>query len=234
MTTRRTTRIAGLGSLASAGALCLALVAGTAHADAMLTLNNGSNNITLSDGGTGVINFSCADDPSWCTQGGWLLDFDLAVTQPMLGTATAPDMHLTVAAEGTGTLTITFTDNDLTGVGATQLLTSIGGVIGEGGSVSASSWSSDGTLGTFGPLGPGAISGAQSAAEDLVGPYSLTFSTTLTHSENAMSSLDASIQAPEPGVFALLGAGLLGWLIFARRTRIPGLLLARTRRRRAP
>jgi hypothetical protein len=199
----------------------------------MLTINDGTNSVTLSDGGSGEIVFNSLGDSSWNPAGGWLLDVDLATTEPLTGSVQYPDMHLTVAATGVGSLTVTFSDDDFIGAGMTQFLTQIGGVIagGTGNEVTTSSATSDGSLASFGPAGPGAVSGAQSNLADLTGPYTLSLATTITQAQFGTSSLDANVQVPEPGTLALLGAGILGCVLLVRRPRVPAWQRARIRRR---
>lgn len=225
--------MAGLGLLAPAGALCLAFAAGPANADALLTISDGTNLITLNDGGTGQIVFDSLTDSSWNPAGGWLLEVDLATTEPLTGSVQYPDMHLTVAATGVGSLTVTFTDDAFSGDGMTQFLTQVGGVIagGTGNSVTTSSSTSAGSLASFGPAGPGVVSGAKSNLMDVTGPYTLSLATTLTQAQLGTSSLDANVQVPEPGTLALLGAGILGCVLIVRRPRLPAWQRARIRRR---
>lgn len=230
--TRTTKRIAGLGLLALAATT-------PAFADATLTISDGTNDYTVSDGGTGVIVFdSQTASPAWLTSGGWILDVDIATTEPLVGGVQSPDMHLSVAATGQGTLNVTFSDPDFIGNGTDELITTdfggdIGGGSGSGNTVSVSSGSSSGPLASFGPLGPGGVDGSVAQYPTFTGPYTLDLTVSLDNAEYATSSLDAAVATPEPGTLALLGVGLLGCVLIIRRPRVPIWQRARILRRGA-
>jgi hypothetical protein len=131
-------------------------------------------------------------------------------------------MHLGVVMYGLGTLNYSFIDDNFTGNGERDFSSGIAFNLGAGATLTAGSLLLDGSgnpitsLASFGPL-TGVSSATQLTAAAVDGSYGLEMFGTLTHSQLAASSFDASI-VPEPSALALLGAGLLGCgLLFARR-----------------
>ncbi|MGH8258180.1 MAG: PEP-CTERM sorting domain-containing protein, partial [Steroidobacteraceae bacterium] len=208
---KHTAKWAGLAALAPAcGLAAIALASAPAHAEAILTLNDGgTSSITLNDTATpGFINYSG-------TLGSWKFTSDTATIEPMLGDSPNPDMHLGVVAYGSGTLNIKLTENDFSGTGLQEFLGGLGGSLAEGASLTGDAWLLDahGTrVAEVGPFGPfsGFFSDSGSIAEMVNGTYGLEFDGTLTDAQVGTSSFDASVAVPEPGTLALFGAALLG------------------------
>ena len=205
-----------LGALSAAGGLLFALSAMPAQATPILTVFDGTHTGTGSLIAPGAYEFNGH-------LGSWTVNVDVGQTKPGLGSATEPDMDLSVVATGgTGNLYITFVDSGFVGTGSTNFLTSVGGTNPTSlSSVTLQSWTSQGSLSTLGAFGHGAFSGSDLKSQTLSGLYSLTLYATVNHSNSRKTTtFDAEVQAvPEPSTLALLGATLLGSALFVGRRR---------------
>jgi hypothetical protein len=76
----------------------------------------------------------------------------------------------------------------------------------------------DAVLGPFTSLPIGAFSGTTWFAKQLEDNYAVGIQVVLTHKAAGTSSFDAELSSvPEPGTYALIGAGLLGLGLLRRR-----------------
>ena len=212
-----------LAALVAAGAL---VTANSAWAVPTLELSSGMTTITVTDGGMNDAN-SVAGAVTFVGQVGVFdINVSTGITKPANGSPTAPDIDLNSAnsSDSAGTLTVRFSETDFQGVGPQRLGTNVGGTT--QGSVSFSVdidsgnnlFGSTQQIANIGPFGSGAFSGTDSDTFNLIGPYSITQTATITHPDSKDKTTSFDIQTvPVPATLGLLGAGLIGLGAVARR-----------------
>jgi PEP-CTERM motif len=163
---------------------------------------------------------------------GFTFVLDAAQSKPVLGSATAPQLDMTFAATGTGSIFLFASDTDFV-TGGPYLL-AIGGSNSNGsGSVTGRAWggtsntallfSGANLFGTIGPFTGAAFSGtAVDTLTPTVNPFSLTIGVAITRTTAGTSTGDFNLSAvPEPSTWAMMVLGFVGvgFMAYRRRDR---------------
>ena len=211
-----------------------------AHAISMLSVDDGTTFVTVTDNGAGdnnaLVGFIEYSAP-FGTFANFAAAVSLGTTKPLIGSAEAPHLDLAsvdVSSFGAAedTLTIKFTDTDFADLasGITGLRSEIGGVT-DGTVTYATYFDNSNTafgtatllsdLGAFsgGAFSDTAYASLGSLSPTPAGPYSLTLVTTVAHTAGTgkITSYNATVAVPEPGTLLLLGSGMLGFAFMRRR-----------------
>lgn len=204
--------------------LLLVTAANTMGTTLTLKLDDGVNPVvTVMDGGMSDAN-PTSGAVTWIGGlGVWSVNVSTGIGYPVAGTLSWPYLDLNSVNNSTaaGTLTLTLTQGGFTAPPPPGFLFQIGGTT--QGTLNASACAdpmitacNDAALG---PFSGGAFSGVTSfvkAIED--GTYEVGIQVVLTHAGAGTSSFDAELTGvPEPGTYALIGAGLLGLGLLRRR-----------------
>jgi PEP-CTERM motif-containing protein len=179
-------------------------------------VSSGGSDVTVTDtDGDGVVQYSGALN-GWTT-----FNLTTGFSKPILGSAAAPFLDIFSANMssdgGPVSLSIWLTDTDFTPSSVGQMISAIGGTT--QGSVtfetfadaSNTAFGQATSLATIVSTTAPAFSGMAGALWGSATDYSLTLLVTITHSGGGprFTSLDASLQVPEPSTLLLFGAGLL-------------------------
>jgi hypothetical protein len=211
-------------SLSAVLGLLLMSAAASMATPLTLKLDDGSNPVvTVTDDGAGDSNLVNGAVTWIGTLGVWTVNVSTGIGFPLQGSLSWPylDLNSINVSNAAGTLTLTLTQGGFTAPPPPGFLFQIGGTT--QGTVNAAacvdaviSTCNDAVLGPF--LG-GAFSGVTSFVKPLQnGTYEVGIQIVLTHGGAATSSFDAELTGiPEPGTYALIGAGLLGLGLLRRR-----------------
>jgi hypothetical protein len=203
--------------------LALALAAGPSFAVATLTVDDGTNSITVVDGDANDANpIEGVVTVVWTAPNTlWTSTVSIGTSYPADGSPSMPymDLNAVVTSPGAGALTITFTQDGFLPMNGSYA-SDVGGTLNENAQAAFSASADGQQISSLGPfMDAGAFMGSMvSSFSTSQSPYSITLVAVITHNEAGTSSFDYQVQVPEPGTLALLGLSLLG-LGFARRRR---------------
>ena len=203
--------------------LALALAAGPSFAVATLTVDDGTNSITVEDGSAGDANpIEGIVTVVWTAPNTlWTSTVSIGTSYPADGSPSMPymDLNAVVTSPGAGELTITFTQDGFLPMNA-SFASDVGGTLNENSQAQFSAMADGQMISSIGPfMDAGAFAGSMvSSFSTMQSPYAISLVAVITHREAGTTSFDYQVQVPEQVTLALFGLILLG-LGFARRRR---------------
>lgn len=225
---------------ATVAAAGLFAVTSTAQATLSLRVIDGTTTIaTINDGGVGDLNPTLGAVTYVGSFGAAITNVDSGLSKPIIGSVTAPELHLdgVLASSGAISLTLMLSDTDFSGSLA-DFYASIGGVL-DGGLGSDITYSiyrdlSNTLFGigaanlvcSVGPLTGNPFGGNCANTLGVDSAYSITMVAALNHAGAGHSSFNAitgdNASVPEPSAMILAGIGLIGLAAWSKRKTMVG------------
>jgi hypothetical protein len=225
-------------ALASLAALGMVAAGAASAAPGPVTIcvddpSNAAAAVCAVDGGLGDFNPNLGEVTLLAFGGQLGLNFSSALAnataEPTFGGPSLTGFHFdTFVNGGPGSIVASISQTGLmaSSSGPTLFSSDLGGNLAGGAGVSYQVYADDSNtlFGTGTLVGSGAFNGTSNATStgtaSLDGEYSLTAFVTFTHLRpNATSSINMSVEVPEPSILALLGLGFAGLGVAGRRGR---------------
>lgn len=201
--------------------LCLGLfTSASAHAALILKLDaGGGNSVTITDGGVGDLDSNSGSVAWFGSLGSWIFNFTagLSNSPATTGPAILNLVSFNATSRRGGTLNISLIETGLTQPTGPNMLATTSVTGSTSGTASFNSLFNGVTSASFGPFSGSAFNGTSSTQVDTTGGFTITQIATITHAGAGSTGFSMVTSVPEPSTLALVGLGLLGIGLVARR-----------------
>ncbi len=185
---------------------------------------DGSVESLVSDNGAGDLSSITGYMIAAYSGGPWFVSVALGTSKPVAVPPTVMDLSFSAISSAGGTILISLTDTNWSGVGVQQFLADIGGAMVSGALVEYSVYGSlaNGEFERTSLICHDTLSGSP-YADSCVGlftqdpEYSLTLDVKVTHTGWGITTGNLEFKVPEPSAMILLGMGLLGLCMWTRK-----------------
>lgn len=221
-------RVQRIGTLVIGIALSLSLgLARNSYGLMQIAFDNGADGIveaTVTDNSGGDLSSITGFMIAAYSGGPWVVSVAVGTSKPVAVAPTVMDLNFTALSSGGGSILISLTDTNWSGLGVQQFLAQIGGVMAEAATVEYWIWGSlnNGAFARTNLICSDTLSGSPYAGS-CVGlftqdpQYSLTLDVKVTHVGWGISTGNLEFRVLEPSAMILLGLGLLGLCMWTRK-----------------
>lgn len=185
---------------------------------------DGSVESLVSDNGSGDLSSIPGYMIAAFSGGPWFVSVALGTSKPVAAPPTVMDLSFSAISSTGGTILISLTDTNWSGVGVQRFLADIGGAMADGATVEYSVYGSlnNGEFERTSLICHDTLSGSP-YADSCTGlftqdpQYSLTLDVKVTHTNWGITTGNLEFKVPEPSAMILLGMGLLGLCMWTRK-----------------